>query len=166
VPVIAQPKRQRRSAAPWCFDAIGAAQAKAPNWCLVDTAGRLQNPDNLMEELGQGAAGIIDGWRLRRRGIAVWCFDASQGQNGLRRRWLRERRRPHRVVLTKPRRQRPRRRGLAVASEAGLGRSALLAPAKALVICGRSNSFEFVEALLRPEPPGERSMPQGPNKPC
>lgn len=64
------------------FDAIKKAQSENYDILLVDTAGRLQNKHNLMEELGKITAVI--------KKLAPECFiesllviDANTGQNGL-----------------------------------------------------------------------------------
>jgi len=65
------------------FDAIAAAQAKKTNLLLVDTAGRLQNKKNLMEELGK-IRRIIDKKAPDAKVEALLVLDATVGQNGLR----------------------------------------------------------------------------------
>ena len=65
------------------FDAIGAAQAKDIELLLVDTAGRLQTKNNLMEELSK-VRRIVDRLAPDAAVESLLVLDASQGQNGLR----------------------------------------------------------------------------------
>ncbi len=65
------------------FDAIGAAKSKNTDLLLVDTAGRLQTKNNLMEEL-QKIRRIIDKTAPEARVESLLILDATQGQNGLR----------------------------------------------------------------------------------
>lgn len=65
------------------FDAIKATEARGCDCLIVDTAGRLHNRDNLMEEMAR-VSGIIDkncaGW-VRESFLVI---DAVSGQNGLK----------------------------------------------------------------------------------
>lgn len=65
------------------FDAIKAAEARGYDCLIVDTAGRLHNRSNLMEEMAR-ISGIIEkncaGW-VRESFLVI---DAVTGQNGLR----------------------------------------------------------------------------------
>lgn len=65
------------------FDAIKATEAKGYDCLIVDTAGRLHNRGNLMEEMAR-ISGIIDkncpGW-VRESFLVI---DAVSGQNGLK----------------------------------------------------------------------------------
>jgi fused signal recognition particle receptor len=64
------------------FDGITAAQARGSELLLVDTAGRLQNKKNLMEELAK-IRRIIDKKAAGAHIEALLVLDASTGQNGL-----------------------------------------------------------------------------------
>jgi len=65
------------------FDAIAAAQARNTELLLIDTAGRLQNKQNLMEELKK-IRRIIDKKAPDARVESLLVLDATLGQNGLR----------------------------------------------------------------------------------
>ena len=65
------------------FDAIGAAKSKNSDLLLVDTAGRLQTKNNLMEELKK-VRKIIDKLAPEAEVQSLLILDSSQGQNGLR----------------------------------------------------------------------------------
>jgi fused signal recognition particle receptor len=65
------------------FDAIAAAQARQTELLLVDTAGRLQNKKNLMDELGK-IRRIIDKKAPNAKIESLLVLDATLGQNGLR----------------------------------------------------------------------------------
>jgi len=82
VPVIANPGKNTDPAAV-VFDAINAAQARADNLLLVDTAGRLQNKKNLMDELAK-IRRIIDRKAPEACVQSLLVLDATLGQNGLR----------------------------------------------------------------------------------
>ena len=64
------------------FDAIGAAKSKNVELLLVDTAGRLQNKNNLMEELTK-VRKIITRLAPEANVESLLVLDATQGQNGL-----------------------------------------------------------------------------------
>ncbi|MGQ9837144.1 MAG: signal recognition particle-docking protein FtsY [Cyanobacteriota bacterium] len=82
VEVIANPSQNADPAAV-VFDALMAAQARGTELLLVDTAGRLQNKKNLMEELAK-IRRIIDKKAPEAAVEALLVLDATQGQNGLR----------------------------------------------------------------------------------
>lgn len=65
------------------FDAVKIAKEKQADILLVDTAGRLQNKFNLMEELGK-IRKVID--RESPEGLveSILVLDATTGQNGLK----------------------------------------------------------------------------------
>ncbi|MCD8486085.1 MAG: signal recognition particle-docking protein FtsY [Desertifilum sp.] len=65
------------------FDAIAAAQSRNTELLLVDTAGRLQNKKNLMEELSK-IRRIIDKKAPEAHVESLLVLDATLGQNGLR----------------------------------------------------------------------------------
>jgi len=82
VEVIANPSPNADPAAV-VFDAITAAKARGTELLLVDTAGRLQNKKNLMEELAK-IRRIIDKKAPEAKVESLLVLDATQGQNGLR----------------------------------------------------------------------------------
>jgi fused signal recognition particle receptor len=82
VEVIANPTQNADPAAV-VFDAITAAQSREVELLLVDTAGRLQNKKNLMEELSK-IRRIIDKKAPGARVEALLVLDATLGQNGLK----------------------------------------------------------------------------------
>ncbi|GIW21335.1 MAG: hypothetical protein KatS3mg068_0342 [Candidatus Sericytochromatia bacterium] len=81
VPLI---KHQENSdAAAVVFDAIKAAKARNINVLLIDTAGRLHNKVNLMEELRK-IRRIIDKEAPDAKVEVLLVLDATTGQNGLK----------------------------------------------------------------------------------
>lgn len=64
------------------FDAIKKAQSENYDILLVDTAGRLQNKHNLMEELGKITA-VIKKLATESFTESLLVIDANTGQNGL-----------------------------------------------------------------------------------
>ncbi|MDA0270909.1 MAG: signal recognition particle-docking protein FtsY [Chloroflexi bacterium] len=64
------------------FDAISAAQARGHDVVLIDTAGRLQNKQNLMAELSKTRR-VIERHVERGPDEVLLVLDASTGQNGL-----------------------------------------------------------------------------------
>jgi fused signal recognition particle receptor len=64
------------------FDAIAAAKAKKTDMLLIDTAGRLHNKKNLMEELKKMSR-IIDREYPEARHINMIVLDATTGQNAI-----------------------------------------------------------------------------------
>ncbi len=82
VEVIANPGQNTDPAAV-VFDAIAAAQARETELLLVDTAGRLQNKKNLMDELAK-IRRIIDKKAPNAKIESLLVLDATLGQNGLR----------------------------------------------------------------------------------
>jgi fused signal recognition particle receptor len=81
VEVIANPTQNTDPAAV-VFDAISAAQARGIELLLVDTAGRLQNKKNLMDELAK-IRRIIDKKAPEAAIESLLVLDATLGQNGL-----------------------------------------------------------------------------------
>ena len=65
------------------FDAINSATKRETELLLIDTAGRLQNKNNLMEELSK-IRKIIDKKVPNAKIESLLVLDASQGQNGLK----------------------------------------------------------------------------------
>lgn len=82
VEVIANPGKNTDPAAV-VFDAIAAAQSRNTELLLVDTAGRLQNKKNLMDELSK-IRRIIDKKAPNARVESLLVLDSTLGQNGLR----------------------------------------------------------------------------------
>ncbi len=82
VEVIANPGQNTDPAAV-VFDAIAAAKARETELLLVDTAGRLQNKKNLMDELSK-VRRIIDKKAEGAIVESLLVLDATLGQNGLR----------------------------------------------------------------------------------
>ena len=82
VDVIANPAQNADPAAV-VFDAIVAAQARGTELLLVDTAGRLQNKKNLMEELSK-IRRIIDKKSSEAKIESLLVLDSTLGQNGLK----------------------------------------------------------------------------------
>jgi fused signal recognition particle receptor len=82
VEVIANPGKNTDPAAV-VFDAIDAAVARQTELLLVDTAGRLQNKKNLMEELSK-IRRIINKKAPNAKIESLLVLDATLGQNGLR----------------------------------------------------------------------------------
>ncbi|ABX07940.1 signal recognition particle-docking protein FtsY [Prochlorococcus marinus] len=129
------------------FDAIGAAKSKEIELLLVDTAGRLQTKNNLMEELAK-IRRIID--RLAPEAIveSLLVLDASQGQNGLNQAMsFAESANLTGVVITKLDGSSRGGVAFAVASEAKLP-IRFIGAGERLQDLKPFNSFEFVEALL------------------
>lgn len=82
VDVIANPGQNTDPAAV-VFDAITAAQSRNIELLLVDTAGRLQNKKNLMDELSK-IRRIVDKKAPNAKIESLLVLDATLGQNGLR----------------------------------------------------------------------------------
>ena len=82
VDVIANPGKNTDPAAV-VFDAIAAAQSRETELLLVDTAGRLQNKKNLMEELSK-VRRIINKKAPQAVIESLLVLDSTLGQNGLR----------------------------------------------------------------------------------
>ncbi|MEM9772116.1 MAG: signal recognition particle-docking protein FtsY [Cyanobacteria bacterium P01_D01_bin.73] len=81
VEVIANPGQNTDPAAV-VFDAISAAQSRDVELLLVDTAGRLQNKKNLMDELSKMRR-IVDKKAPGTHIESLLVLDATLGQNGL-----------------------------------------------------------------------------------
>ncbi|GBO55119.1 signal recognition particle receptor protein FtsY [Pseudanabaena sp. lw0831] len=82
VDVICNPAQNADPAAV-VFDAISAAQARGTELLLVDTAGRLQNKKNLMDELSK-IRRIIDKKSVEAKIESLLVLDSTLGQNGLK----------------------------------------------------------------------------------
>jgi fused signal recognition particle receptor len=82
VEVIANPGQNVDPAAV-VYDAIAAAQSRQVELLLVDTAGRLQNKKNLMDELAK-IRRIVDKKAPEAKVESLLVLDATLGQNGMR----------------------------------------------------------------------------------
>ncbi len=82
VEVIANPGQNTDPAAV-VFDSITAARSRGTELLLIDTAGRLQNKKNLMDELNK-VRRIIDKKAGTAKIESLLVLDATLGQNGLR----------------------------------------------------------------------------------
>jgi len=129
------------------FDAIGASKSKNIDLLLVDTAGRLQTKNNLMEELKK-IRKIIDKLAPQAHVESLLVLDSSQGQNGLRQALaFADSAELTGVVLTKLDGSSRGGVAMAVASEAKLPVRFIGAGEKIRDL-RPFNSFEFIEALL------------------
>ncbi len=129
------------------FDAIGAAQSKNIDLLLVDTAGRLQTKNNLMEELKK-IRKIIDKLASNANIESLLVLDASQGQNGLKQAMaFAQSANLTGVVITKLDGSSRGGVALAVSSEAKLP-VRFIGVGEGISDLKPFNSFEFVEALL------------------
>ena len=129
------------------YDAIGSAKSKNIDLLLVDTAGRLQTKNNLMEELNK-VRKIINKLAPDAKVESLLVLDASQGQNGLRQAMSFSKSVDLTgVVITKLDGSSRGGVALAVASEAGLP-IRFIGAGEGLKDLRPFNSFEFVEALL------------------
>jgi len=146
VAVVSNPSANADPAAV-VYDAIGAARAKGTELVLVDTAGRLQTKNNLMEELSK-VRRIVDKLAPEAMVEALLVLDASQGQNGLRQAMaFASAAGLTGVVLTKLDGSARGGVALAVASEAALP-IRFVGAGETIRDLRPFNSFEFVEALL------------------
>ena len=146
VPVVSNPSSNADPAAV-VFDAIGAARSRGSDLLLVDTAGRLQTKNNLMEELSK-VRRIIDRLAPEARVESLLVLDASQGQNGLRQAMaFADAAGLTGVVITKLDGTARGGVALAVSSEADLP-IRFIGAGEGIRDLRPFNSFEFVEALL------------------
>ncbi|MFM7450154.1 MAG: signal recognition particle-docking protein FtsY [Leptolyngbyaceae cyanobacterium] len=146
VEVIANPGQNTDPAAV-VFDAIAAAQARGTELLLVDTAGRLQNKKNLMDELSK-IRRIVDKKAPDAKIEALLVLDATLGQNGLRQAEVfSEAAKLSGVVLTKL--DGTARGGIALAIVQQLGLPIrFIGAGEGIEDLRPFSSFEFVEALL------------------
>lgn len=146
VEVIANPGQNTDPAAV-VFDAIAAAQARGTELLLVDTAGRLQNKKNLMDELSK-IRRIVDKKAPDAKVEALLVLDATLGQNGLRQAEVfSEAAKLSGVVLTKL--DGTARGGIALAIVQQLGLPIrFIGAGEGIEDLRPFSSFEFVEALL------------------
>ncbi|HEY9651670.1 MAG TPA: signal recognition particle-docking protein FtsY [Coleofasciculaceae cyanobacterium] len=144
--VIANPGKNTDPAAV-VFDAIAAAQARNVELLLVDTAGRLQNKKNLMEELAK-IRRIVDKKAPNAKVEALLVLDATLGQNGLRQAEVfSEAAKLSGVVLTKLDSTAKGGVALAVVQQLGLP-IRFIGAGEGIEDLRPFSSYEFVEALL------------------
>ncbi|MEN9249304.1 MAG: signal recognition particle-docking protein FtsY [Gloeomargarita sp. GXS_bins_116] len=129
------------------FDAIGAAQARGVELLLVDTAGRLQNKQNLMAELAK-IRRVIDKKAPEAHVESLLVLDATLGQNGLRQAQVfTEAVRLTGVIITKLDSTARGGIALAIAQELGLP-IRFIGAGEGLTDLRPFSSYEFVEALI------------------
>lgn len=146
VEVIANPGQNTDPAAV-VFDAIAAAQARDVEVLLVDTAGRLQNKKNLMDELGK-IRRIVDKKAADANVESLLVLDATLGQNGLRQAQVfSEAAKLSGVVLTKLDGSAKGGVALAVVQQLGLP-IRFIGAGEGIEDLRPFSSYEFVEALL------------------
>jgi len=146
VEVIANPGQNTDPAAV-VFDAIAAAQARGTELLLVDTAGRLQNKKNLMDELNK-VRRIIDKKAGNAHVESLLVLDSTLGQNGLRQAEVfSEAAQLSGVVLTKLDGTAKGGIALAVVQQLGLP-IRFIGAGEGIEDLRPFSSYEFVEALL------------------
>jgi fused signal recognition particle receptor len=144
--VIANPGKNVDPAAV-VFDAISAAQTRQTELLLVDTAGRLQNKKNLMEELSK-IRRIVDKKAPNAKIESLLVLDATLGQNGLRQAEVfAEAAQLSGVVLTKLDSTAKGGVALAVVQQLGLP-IRFIGAGEGIEDLRPFSSYEFVEALL------------------
>ncbi|NEO97226.1 MAG: signal recognition particle-docking protein FtsY [Symploca sp. SIO2E9] len=144
--VIANPGKNTDPAAV-VFDAITAAQSRGVELLLVDTAGRLQNKKNLMEELAK-IRRIVDKKAPDAKVESLLVLDATLGQNGLRQAEVfSEVAKLSGVVLTKLDGSAKGGIALAVVRQLGLP-IRFIGAGEGIEDLRPFSSYEFVEALL------------------
>jgi fused signal recognition particle receptor len=146
IEVIANPGQNTDPAAV-VFDAISAAQSRGTELLLVDTAGRLQNKKNLMDELSK-VRRIIDKQANGAQVESLLVLDATLGQNGLRQAQVfAEAAKLSGVVLTKLDGTAKGGVALAVVQQLGLP-IRFIGAGEGIEDLRPFSSYEFVEALL------------------
>lgn len=146
VEVIANPGKNTDPAAV-VYDAIAAAQSRGAELLLVDTAGRLQNKKNLMDELAK-VRRIVDKKAPEAKVEALLVLDATLGQNGLRQAEVfSEAANLSGVVLTKLDGTAKGGVALAVVKQLGLP-IRFIGAGEGIEDLRPFSSYEFVEALL------------------
>jgi len=146
VEVIANPGKNTDPAAV-VFDAIAAAQARGTELLIVDTAGRLQNKKNLMDELSK-IRRIIDKKAPDAKVESLLVLDSTLGQNGLRQAEVfSEAAKLSGVVLTKLDGTAKGGIALAVVQQLGLP-IRFIGAGEGIEDLRPFSSYEFVEALL------------------
>jgi fused signal recognition particle receptor len=146
IDVIANPGKNVDPAAV-VFDSITAAQSRGTELLLVDTAGRLQNKKNLMEELSK-IRRIVDKKAPDAQIESLLVLDSTLGQNGLRQAQVfAEAAKLSGVVITKLDGTAKGGVALAVVQELGLP-IRFIGAGEGIEDLRPFNSYEFVEALL------------------
>jgi len=146
VDVVANPGKNTDPAAV-VFDAIAAAQSRQTELLLIDTAGRLQNKKNLMDELSK-VRRIIDKKATDANVESLLVLDATLGQNGLRQAQVfAEAANLSGVVLTKLDGTAKGGVALAVVQQLGLP-IRFIGAGEGIEDLRPFSSYEFVEALL------------------
>jgi fused signal recognition particle receptor len=146
VEVISNPAKNADPAAV-VFDAISAATARGTELLLVDTAGRLQNKKNLMDELTK-IRRIIDKKAPNAKVESLLVLDATLGQNGLRQAEVfSQAAQLSGVVLTKLDSTAKGGVALAVVQQLGLP-IRFIGAGEGIEDLRPFSSYEFVEALL------------------
>ncbi|MDY6938224.1 MAG: signal recognition particle-docking protein FtsY [Cyanobacteriota bacterium] len=144
--VIANPGQNTDPAAV-VFDGIAAARSRQTELLLVDTAGRLQNKKNLMDELNK-IRRIIDRKAPDATVESLLVLDATLGQNGLRQAEVfAEAAQVSGVVLTKLDGTAKGGVALAVVQQLGLP-IRFIGAGEGIEDLRPFSSYEFVEALL------------------
>lgn len=144
--VIANPGQNTDPAAV-VFDAIAAAQSRETELLLVDTAGRLQNKKNLMDELSK-IRRIVDKKAPNAKVESLLVLDATLGQNGLRQAEVfTQAAQLNGVVLTKLDGTAKGGVALAVVQQLGLP-IRFIGAGEGVEDLRPFSSYEFVEALL------------------
>lgn len=144
--VIANPSKNTDPAAV-VYDAITAAQSRKVDLLLIDTAGRLQNKKNLMEELSK-IRRIIDKKAPDAKVESLLVLDATLGQNGLRQAQVfAEVAQLSGVVLTKLDGTAKGGVALAVSQQLGLP-IRFIGAGEGIEDLRPFSSYEFVEALI------------------
>jgi fused signal recognition particle receptor len=145
-PVISNPGKNTDPAAV-VFDGINAALSRNTKLLLIDTAGRLQNKKNLMEELAK-VRRIIDKKAPNAQVESLLVLDATLGQNGLRQAEVfAEAAKLSGVVLTKLDSTAKGGVALAVAQQLNLP-IRFIGAGEGIEDLRPFSSFEFVEALI------------------
>jgi fused signal recognition particle receptor len=146
VEVIANPG-QNTDPASVVFDAISAAQSRGTELLLVDTAGRLQNKKNLMDELSK-IRRIIDKKTVDANVESLLVLDATLGQNGLQQaKVFAEAAQLSGVVLTKLDGTAKGGIALAVVQQLGLP-IRFIGAGEGIEDLRPFSSYEFIEALV------------------
>ena len=146
IEVIANPGQNTDPAAV-VFDAISAARSRGTELLLVDTAGRLQNKKNLMDELSK-IRRIVDKQANNAQIESLLVLDATLGQNGLRQAQVfAEAAKLSGVVLTKLDGTAKGGVALAVVQQLGLP-IRFVGAGEGIEDLRPFSSYEFVEALL------------------
>ncbi len=146
IEVIANPGQNTDPAAV-VYDAISAAKSRGTELLLVDTAGRLQNKKNLMDELSK-IRRIIDKQSDNAQIESLLVLDATLGQNGLRQAQVfAQAAKLSGVVLTKLDGTAKGGVALAVVQQLGLP-IRFVGAGEGIEDLRPFSSYEFVEALL------------------